>query len=691
MRSLISLLVIGIALTGCGVFSSEEGSSLQVTSAAVAVATPTIETGGTSTAISSPAVAVEDSPTPLATTTAEPRAAVSPIALEQARATTAAELVDIMPPLRDPIGLAYAYLGLETIAATPQPIADLEPGVVENFFISNVDSNTVSVVEAELKSVGENAYFWFDRGDGSVEPDEAALAAVTEAFDEIFDALFPYFGTPEEAGERVHIVHASPSRLCDVPDQCGLAGYFSSRDELPAFVDPQSNERKMFVMNAQQFGRSTYLDTLSHELRHYLGSAYDRGDEDWFVEGAAMLAENLVGYTFLPQYRAAQFLANPDQQLNSWQEANTGPRYGQGYLVNRYLYDRLGSELYREFTMSRWPGLLGVDDVAAVHGLDITGEGLWLDWLASMALLDVPETPENYRWSGPDLEPAAMTSVGELENIRATVHQYAADYYELPAGAMTLEFVGGPIVSLSGTAAPSGDYLWYAQRANNSNPRLTRAVDLRTTSPSATSPSSTADATLRYRVFADTEEGYDFAYVSVSVDGGRTWRGLVAEGMQGLDPADDPSDSALTDRFYTGRAGRWIDETIDLSPYSGQEILLRFEVVTDLILTYGGLALDDIAIPEIGFFDDAESLDPGWVAEGFSRATADLPQSWRPLLITFDAEGNPSVELLSVSDDGRLLHPYESSPGARRPILIVAAVAPETLQEAEYTFSVGSQ
>jgi len=154
--------------------------------------------------------------------------------------------------------------------------------------------------------------------------------------------------------------------------------------------------------------------------------------------------------------------------------------------------------------------------------------------------------------------------------------------------------------------------------------------------------------------------------------------------MQGEDVADDPSDSALTDRFYTGRVGRWQEETIDLSPFGGQEILLRFEYVTDLILTYGGFAIDDIAIPEIDFFDDAETLDPGWIAEGFTRATAGLPQMWRPQLITFDVEGRPSVESLSVSEDGRLLQTVETPPGARQPILIVAALAPETLQPAEY-------
>ncbi|MBP9501833.1 MAG: immune inhibitor A [Candidatus Promineofilum sp.] len=689
MRSIILLLIVVIGTASCRLLPGGDPLLGQASPSPTTVAVVEATEEASPAPSPSPVQAMTNTPISTSSPTANlPDATPSPeatplppAALALARSTTAAELVEIIPPNRDPIGLAVAYLGVETVAATPPVATNLQVGDIQEFFISNVDSNTMSVIEAELMSVGEHAYFWFDLGEDAVDPDKTALAAETKAFDKVFDVLFPYFGAPEDEGKRVHIVHAAPSRLCDVADQCSLAGYFSSRDLLPISVDPQSNERTMFVMNADQFGSMTYIDTLSHELRHLLGNTYDLGDEDWVVEGAAMLTEDLAGFSFLPQYRANQFLADPDKQLNSWQDGNTGPRYGQGYLVNRFLYDRLGAELYHAYTLSRRPGLTGVDDAAAANGLDISGEGLWLDWLTSMALLGTSGTPERYRWDGPELDPVAMTPIDADETVETTVYQYAADYYELPPGARTLEFTGAPTVSLLGSDASSGDFYWYAQRANTSNSRLTRAVDLR----------DTAEATLHYRVFADIEEGYDFAYVSVSTDGGRTWQGLVADGMQGLDPADDPSDSALTERYYTGRTGRWVEESIDLSSFSGQEILLRFEYVTDLILTYGGFALDDIAIPEIGFFDGGETLDSGWVAEGFTRATADLPQAWRLQLITFDADGRPTVELLDVGDDGRLRHSWETSPNARRPILIVAAVAPETLQPAEYTFSVGSQ
>src|SRR5439155_25366635 len=91
---------------------------------------------------------------------------------------------------------------------------------------------------------------------------------------------------------------------------------------------------------------------------------------------------------------------------------------------------------------------------------------------------------------------------------------------------------------------------------------------------------------------------------------------------------------------YTGRSGdgdtpAWIDEQVDLSPFAGRDVLLRFEYITDEAASGPGFALDDLSVPEIGFVDDAEA-DYGWPASGFTRVTGPIAQRYLIQLVTQD-------------------------------------------------------
>ena len=220
--------------------------------------------------------------------------------------------------------------------------------------------------------------------------------------------------------------------------------------------------------------------------------------------------------------------------------------------------------------------------------------------------------------------------------------------------------------------------MWLANRANYSHMQLTRALDL----------TSVPSATLQYSVYHDIEPGYDFGYVYVSEDDGRTWQPLVADLMQGQ--ADDPSDSALADRFYTGRSDYWREEQIDLTAFAGKKILLRFTYVTDPILTQGGIALDNIAVPEIGFYDDAENADDGWIVDGFERVTAAIPQQWHLQMITFD-DGIPHVESLPLTGEQALSKTVSLADSDGEAILIIAASAPMTLEQAQYSLVINGE
>ncbi len=600
-----------------------------------------------------------------------------------AEQTTFADLEANYPPERDDLALAIAYRGLtELPSATPPAPKNYAVGARESLFILNTDLNTISAPTFVLRHISEHAYFWFDTTAGLSEPSETALANTGAAFDQIYEQDIAIFGPENNPGidgdPRIHIVNASPLSVCDVTEGnshlCGLGGYFGSSDILPQSVDPNSNEREMFVMNGSFFGSNSYLDILAHEFRHMIEANYDLNDWDWEVEGSAMLAEDLLGFPSDPIARGNMFLANPDQQLNRWTDGNSLPYYGQGYVINRYIYNRLGPELYRDFAMHPDPGFDALDAIASENELQFNGMTIFLDWLAALVIHSDENAPEIYRLRD-GLNTAASTGINNYPTtVETTVNQYAADYYRLFGdGPATFTFTGSNHARLLKVLPPSGEHMWLANRANYSSTRLTREFDL----------TGVESATLEYAVFHEIEVGYDFAYVSVSTDGGQTWQGLVGEQMQGLDARDDPSNAAFTERFYTGRSNHWVKETADLSPYTGQVVQLRFEYVTDPILTFGGIAIDNIAIPEIEFYDDTES-DNGWLAEGFVRATGYIPQRWHLILITYE-NNTPIVTPIELAADNTATVEFSlSNAGGGRPYLIIAATSPMTLEPAHY-------
>lgn len=598
------------------------------------------------------------------------------------------ELEIDLPPDRDDVALAVAYSGIAAPSTEAPPLVTepLTVGTRQKLFISNTDTNVTTSPNFVLKAVSDHAYFWFDTTPGLSEPTEEALTEMSVAFDEIYEQVTFFFGEESNPGvdgdPRVHIANASPLSVCDVDEgnshTCGLLGYVATSNMLPIEVYPTSNEREMFIMNGSVFGSETYLDVLAHEFRHMIENRYDVNDTDWAVEGSAMLAEDLLGFSSDPIARGNLFLSNPDQQLNRWTEGNPIPYYGQGYVINRYIFNRLGEDLYRVFATHPDPGFLAIDGIAADNGLDFNGMDLWLDWLAALAIHDVPGADEKYALRN-GLGTAATDTINEFPaTVDTTVNQYAADYYKLfGEGTVTLDFTGSNHIPLLNVQPLSGDSMWVANRANYSMVNMSREFDL----------SGVDSATLEYAVYHEIEKGYDFAYASISTDGGITWQGLTAENMQGEDFADDPSEVAYTERFYTGRNREWKQETIDLTPFAGQVVNIRFEYITDPILTFGGIAFDNIAIPEIDFYDDAET-DTGWDANGFVLATGHIPQRWHLIVITYP-DGVPVVEQIPINDDNMATAEISlASADGERPLLIIAASSPMTLQSASYQFEI---
>lgn len=71
----------------------------------------------------------------------------------------------------------------------------------------------------------------------------------------------------------------------------------------------------------------------------------------------------------------------------------------------------------------------------------------------------------------------------------------------------------------------------------------------------------------------------------------------------------------------------WQPQSVDLTPYAGQKILLRFEAVALPGHEDRGFAVDHLAIPAIGWTDDGGTL-ADWTAVGWSSVTNQVAQPW---------------------------------------------------------------
>lgn len=168
--------------------------------------------------------------------------------------------------------------------------------------------------------------------------------------------------------------------------------------------------------------------------------------------------------------------------------------------------------------------------------------------------------------------------------------QFGVHYIDLSdlRGPTTITFAGDTAVDLIGSPARSGEQFWFAPGVDDMDAQLTATFDL----------SGVQQATLKYAVWYELEEDYDFAYVSVSADGGQTWEILR------------PSHYSFGDfgEAYNGRSADrsdavdgWLKQSLNLNEYVGQTIQVRFELLTDGGITDRGFAIDDISIPELGY------------------------------------------------------------------------------------------
>ena len=157
------------------------------------------------------------------------------------------------------------------------------------------------------------------------------------------------------------------------------------------------------------------------------------------------------------------------------------------------------------------------------------------------------------------------------------VRNFGVDYIALRgSGDLSFIFLGGAETRFADVVPYSGDFFWWSNRADDSNMRLTRAFDLSTANAGD-------DLRMQARMWFDIEGDYDYGYVLASRDGNK-WDILPGQRTTTTNPSGNSFGHAYTSKS-AGLPGdappAWTLESFDLSAYAGEEILVRFEYVTD--------------------------------------------------------------------------------------------------------------
>jgi len=554
--------------------------------------------------------------------------------------------------------------------AARQSTPDEAVGAVTEFWIYDFDAKKNVKVSATLRVLTDHSKWWVETG---VTIDPVALQTTAITFEtKVYPADRAAYGsewTPGiDADPRVDILVAR------IPGRA--AGYFSSADEYPVWVNQFSAEREMIYVNAAapRFATDYFYSVLAHEFCHMIQFNKRVRSVVWFNEGQAQLCERFVGYS---GGFDQQFLRQPDTQLNDWSDLDKDAtlHYGAALLFLEFLRQHAGGDdLINALLAHGINTPLDVDAVLKARGQPGMDEQ-FADFVAANALIG--SSPDaKYAYSGSRLSaagPSAQDRVTSGNELKTTVHEYATRYVALPLAAVHVKFTGQTTQRVIPTDAHSGRSLWWSDRVDGLDSTLTREVDL----------TSATKATLSFWSWYEIEPDFDYGYVSVSTDGGKRWMTLKTDATTADDPNGNNLGNGMTGHSGNGAKPAWVKQTADLGAYAGKKVQLRFEYVTDGALNFNGLAIDDIAIPEIGFSDDAEQ-DNGWAANGFIRSSNVVKQRYVVQVIRSGA--TPAVER-HVVEDGILELDVDGSKDRKAPLIAVTALAPRSTEPVGFTVS----
>jgi len=274
-------------------------------------------------------------------------------------------------------------------------------------------------------------------------------------------------------------------------------------------------------------------------------------------------------------------------------------------LMQLYLLDQYGKEFVRALATNELQGIESANAVLEDFNTGIDFSELFRRFTIAVAIDSDKPGDGTYNFESIDIN---VNYESALEYDKDGVPAWGGDYKALeePNKIHNIKFDGisfmpTPWKVVDDPLGANEKVLW-GNNGHLADNQLILEADL----------TGTDTATLTFDTFIDIEPGWDAGIVQVSTDNGETWTSLANEDTIDQDEFD------LNDQapeIYNNLPGfsvnneDWVNETFDLTPYAGQQILINFRYMTDGAYNDSGWFIDNINIPEIEYNNDCSSLD----------------------------------------------------------------------------------
>ena len=400
-----------------------------------------------------------------------------------------------------------------------------------------------------------------------------------------------------------------------------------------------------------------YEGTFAHEWQHLLEYYVDPNEETWVNEGLSDFAQTLTGYvdgratiydhgtdSLLACFQGfanieTEYNPNPRQcggpqnSLNLWDEGTPSEvlaDYGNAYQFMIYLLDRFGlatlTKLHRDGTRQ---GLAGVEAAlpVGVRFYDVLHD------YQTMTLVDrIVGDPGDVMRGVPigRVTAAGLRSTVNLANKAdydtPGAAPNGADYVPLPTPLHSVDFQGAKYLPPLPTGWTVADKTLFSGNTSN----LDNAAVLPITV-------SGKNATLTMETAWDADEEYDFGYVEVSTDGGKTYTPI----------AGDRTVAGPLGPGLTASSGSVVTVTYNLSAYAGKNALLALRYVTDSAVNKGGWRIGKLTL-------GSQTLSDGSSLDGWKSPTAIRPTPVNAWHVTLVGLGLNRAALVPIDKFARL-------------------------------------